>query len=189
MFEPFTAHARRIPAIAEQEAAALHHDQIGSGHLLLALLRIPDGTAAKVLSHCGVDYHQAKTAVGDLQPARQPPTDSPQAVLATVGIDLDEVRRAAEDSFGPGSLRFPRVRFSPEAKAVLQYAADEAIKLSHFEVGTGHLLLGLLAKSQTTAGLAIASFRIDPANLRAAIIGQIAPAVARARAEIGRAHV
>lgn len=44
--------------------------------------------------------------------------------LRAIGIDLDEVRRMAEESFGPGALdRAPRpcgpgMRFTPKAKQV-----------------------------------------------------------------------
>lgn len=46
---------------AMQEADALHHDHIGTGHLLLALLRDDAGSATRILSTLGVDRDAART--------------------------------------------------------------------------------------------------------------------------------
>ena len=43
MFERFTAYARRAVVTAQEEARELNHNYIGTEHILLALLRRPDG--------------------------------------------------------------------------------------------------------------------------------------------------
>lgn len=39
MLQRFTGRARRIVVLAQEEARMLNHDYIGTGHLLLALIR------------------------------------------------------------------------------------------------------------------------------------------------------
>ena len=54
MLERFTKRARKALALAQEEASRFNHDHIGTGHLLLGLLREGDGVAARALSSCGV---------------------------------------------------------------------------------------------------------------------------------------
>jgi len=50
---PFDAHARRALELTFREALRLDADQVGSGHVLLAVLEVEDGTG--VLAGLGVD--------------------------------------------------------------------------------------------------------------------------------------
>jgi ATP-dependent Clp protease ATP-binding subunit ClpA len=54
MFERFTAHARRSVVMAQEEARRMKHNYIGTEHVLLGLLRQPDGLAYGVLEGVGV---------------------------------------------------------------------------------------------------------------------------------------
>jgi Clp amino terminal domain, pathogenicity island component len=49
MFERFTDRARRVVILAQEEARRLNHDYIGTEHLLLGLIREPEGIAARAL--------------------------------------------------------------------------------------------------------------------------------------------
>ncbi|WP_116450601.1 Clp protease N-terminal domain-containing protein [Blastococcus litoris] len=62
---PFDAHARKALELTFRQAARHGADSIGTGHLLLALLEVEDGTG--VLAGLGVDRHQAETAVAAQQ--------------------------------------------------------------------------------------------------------------------------
>jgi len=53
--------------LAATEAVGAHHESVGSGHLILGLLRSP-GAAADVLSQFEVDYLEAKDALLKLHP-------------------------------------------------------------------------------------------------------------------------
>jgi ATP-dependent Clp protease ATP-binding subunit ClpA len=46
---PFTARAKKVLELALREARALGHDHIGTEHVLLALVRVEDGVAARTL--------------------------------------------------------------------------------------------------------------------------------------------
>lgn len=62
-FEKFTVKARQVVVTAQEEAMRLKHDYIGTEHILLALLGVPDGTAAKVLHQLGCDKQAAQAEV------------------------------------------------------------------------------------------------------------------------------
>jgi ATP-dependent Clp protease ATP-binding subunit ClpA len=49
MFERFTDNARRVVVLAQEHSRRLQHNYIGTEHLLLGLLAVPDGLAAQVL--------------------------------------------------------------------------------------------------------------------------------------------
>jgi ATP-dependent Clp protease ATP-binding subunit ClpA len=55
MRERYTDQARRVVALAQAEARALHHDRIGNEHILLALTEEREGGAAEVLARLGTD--------------------------------------------------------------------------------------------------------------------------------------
>lgn len=78
--------------------------------------------------------------------------------LATPGIDLSDVRRAAERQFGPGALEpharpMPQghIRFSKRAKKVLELALREAVALNSNSINSGHLLLGVIREGAASA--------------------------------------
>jgi ATP-dependent Clp protease ATP-binding subunit ClpA len=148
MFERFTKDARSAVVDAQQVARTAHSDQIDSRHLLVALAEA-DGPARTALSDGGLDVAdlaaraRARIEAGDAL--------DPEA-LAAVGIDLDEVTRRTEATFGEGALtragrilrgRRKHVPFTPDAKKSLELALREAIRLGSKQIHGGHLLLGL----------------------------------------------
>jgi ATP-dependent Clp protease ATP-binding subunit ClpA len=66
MFERFTEQARQVIVLAQDEAATLGHNYIGTEHLLLGLIREGHGVAAGVLSDLGVDLDEARDRVVQL---------------------------------------------------------------------------------------------------------------------------
>ncbi|MGW2716977.1 Clp protease N-terminal domain-containing protein [Streptomyces sp. NPDC001492] len=70
-FERFTGKARRVVVAAQEQARLLKHSHIGTEHLLLGLLEVPDGTAAQVLHQLGYDK---ETAQADIAAAAKPGT-------------------------------------------------------------------------------------------------------------------
>ncbi|MFE4835820.1 Clp protease N-terminal domain-containing protein [Arthrobacter sp. NPDC056691] len=59
MFERFTADARRTVVLAQEEARMLHHDFVGTEHLLLALT-LDHGAAGQALNGLGVTHDVAR---------------------------------------------------------------------------------------------------------------------------------
>jgi ATP-dependent Clp protease ATP-binding subunit ClpA len=63
MFERFTDRARRVIVLAQEEAALLHHDYIGTEHLLLGLAHEGQGVAAKALESLGIRLEALRSQV------------------------------------------------------------------------------------------------------------------------------
>ena len=172
MFERFTQAARSAVVGAQAQARRRGHTQIGADDVLMSVLEDPDGPATRALRDLGLDP-TALTAEPPLGP-------SDAEALGSIGIDLEAVRRRAEQTFGPGALDRPRrqraglfgrrsvaghLPFSSEAKAALELALREALAEGHRYIGSEHLFLGLLATEQGTAlrvlrGLGIAEDRV-----------------------------
>ncbi|MGV9347470.1 Clp protease N-terminal domain-containing protein [Streptomyces spiralis] len=62
-FERFSVKARRVVVAAQEQARLLKHDHIGTEHLLLGLLEVPDSVATKVLHQLGYDKETAQVDV------------------------------------------------------------------------------------------------------------------------------
>ncbi|NUR02571.1 MAG: Clp protease [Streptomyces sp.] len=62
-FERFTGKARQVVVAAQEQARLLKHHYIGTEHLLLGLLEVPDGTAAKVLHQLGYGREAAQVDI------------------------------------------------------------------------------------------------------------------------------
>ena len=62
-FNRFTARARKVLTLAQEEAQRLQHNYIGTEHLLLGLVREGEGVAAKVLTTLDVDLDVARDRV------------------------------------------------------------------------------------------------------------------------------
>jgi len=51
----FTERVRKVLAMAREEAARLHHEYVGTEHILLGLIREGEGVAATVLQNLSVE--------------------------------------------------------------------------------------------------------------------------------------
>ncbi|MBS2962058.1 hypothetical protein KGA66_03290 [Actinocrinis puniceicyclus] len=178
MFERFTEGARQVVVLAQDEARKLCHHYIGTEHLLLGLLVEGRGPAAQVLDERGLRAADLRRRI--LLIVGGEGLD-PEA-LATLGIDLDEVRRATESAFGPGALdstgRKPptgHIPFTPRAKKVLELSLREAQRLQHGSIGTGHILLGLIREGKGVAAKVLADVGCDLDGLRDDITRMIEP--------------
>ena len=63
MFERFTEHARQVVVLAQDEARALKHNYIGTEHILLGLLRVDEGVAARVLESLDITLEEVRARV------------------------------------------------------------------------------------------------------------------------------
>jgi ATP-dependent Clp protease ATP-binding subunit ClpA len=196
MFERFTDKARKVVGLAVSKAREQGDDQVRPVHMLYGLAAA-DGVAARVLAALGVDAAAVDRELGRAGVA-PPGALGPRAVgasgdaeaLAAIGIDLDEIKRRIEDSFGPGALeRVPRTPRGPlnwtgrlplaeGSKLTLALALREARALHHTYIGTEHVLLGLLrvAERQPHADFAAVTLRdlgLDPARVRTLVLDEL----------------
>ena len=182
MFERFCKDARRAVVRAHEEAAAAGQGEIGCEHLLLGLLAEP-GPAAAAMTGEGLELTALRSRLP--QAGRTEPDALDAEALASVGIDLDQVRRAAEATFGPGALdrakhtrarRPGRMRFTAEAKKALELALRAAVALRHRELTGGHLLIGIIDQGRNGALDLLSAFAVSPAALRADVITHLTEA-------------
>ncbi|WP_229852738.1 Clp protease N-terminal domain-containing protein [Streptomyces albospinus] len=94
--------------------------------------------------------------------------------LSSIGIDVAEIQRRADQAFGPGAFQYPRPAYTPHAKKALEQTLREARALGHEKFGTEHVLLGLLAAGQGRGLEVLAALEVDPAGLREAVLARVA---------------
>ncbi len=119
MFERFTDRARRVVVLAQEEARLLHHNYIGTEHLLLGLIAQGDGVGGKALEHLGIDLLNVRAEIQRI-----------------IGI-------GASTSVAEG-----HIPFTPRSKHVLELALRESSQLGHGYIGTEHILLGLVREGE-----------------------------------------
>ena len=127
MFERFTDRARKVMAMANQEAQRFNHEYIGTEHILLGLVKEGSGVGANVLKNLDVD-------------------------LRKVRLEVEKLVRQ-----GPETAQVGKLPQTPRAKKVIEYAIEEARSLNHNYVGTEHLLLGLLREQDGVAATPLPS--------------------------------
>ena len=136
MFERFTEHARHVVELAKQEAQRFVNEYVGTEHLLWGLAKENHGVAAATLEHFNVNLKPFRKDVEALLESRP---------------HVEVVEKLAQ---------------SPEVKAAIIFAIDEARTMHHNYVGTEHLLLGLLHDPETIAAQVLTSLglKLDAAR-------------------------
>jgi ATP-dependent Clp protease ATP-binding subunit ClpA len=66
MFERFTGRARHVVVLSQEEARRLHHNYIGTEHILLGLLGEPDGLGGRVLKKFGMSLEAGRREVTEI---------------------------------------------------------------------------------------------------------------------------
>jgi ATP-dependent Clp protease ATP-binding subunit ClpA len=134
-------------AAGAEQARRLGHSYVGTEHVLLALIRNPDGGATAV-QQLGVSTDTVEERLARWLATSKPKID-PEA-LAALGIDLETVRERLEETFGPGALeRTPAcLGICPRLKMALAYAVDHA---DGHPVTDEHILRGMLSVPDSVA--------------------------------------
>lgn len=161
MFERFTQPARAVVVLAQEHARMLGAAEVGSVHMLIGVCET-EGPGARLLAAHGItgdEVGEAARATGGA--SRLPDAEA----LAGLGIDLEEIRRRVEETFGPAALEGTRaagrrarrrawghLRFTAEAKKTLELALREAVRSGVGFIGTEHLLLAFLHPKTGSAG-------------------------------------
>ncbi len=140
MFERFTDRARKVMALANQEAQRLNHEYIGTEHILLGLVKEGSGVGANVLKNLDID-------------------------LRKVRMEVEKLVKA-----GPEMVTMGRLPQTPRAKKVIEYAIEEARNLNHNYVGTEHLLLGLLREHDGVAAQVLMNLNLKLEEVREEVL-------------------
>lgn len=152
MFERFSREARSV-VVRAHEAATAREMSIGCEHLLIGLADAGE-------EHLTAEHITAASLEAALASAPGSPEGDAQALRA-IGIDLDRIRESVDGLFGPRAwaAATPRPRRSggvterllgrsrrmtPAARKALELGLREAIVEQSREIGTTHLLRGVL---------------------------------------------
>jgi ATP-dependent Clp protease ATP-binding subunit ClpA len=173
MFDIFTEPTRTVILEAQAEATEREDNFIGCEHLLVGLLREGEGLGAVVLAERSVTVDAVRAAI-DERVGPRPTAVPPEKALATIGIDLGQVRARLEASFGPDALTAPPPPFNPRAKEALMLAVDESGRLHQQHVGTEHELLGLVQVTEGVAAQILEQLGVDLAALIEEVRGRAA---------------
>ncbi|MFH1109561.1 MAG: ATP-dependent Clp protease ATP-binding subunit [Planctomycetota bacterium] len=140
MFERFTDRARKVMALANQEAQRFNHEYIGTEHILLGLVKEGSGVGANVLKNLDVD-------------------------LRKVRLEVEKLVKS-----GPETVTMGKLPQTPRAKKVIEYAIEEARNLNHNYVGTEHLLLGLLREQDGVAAQVLMNLNLRLEDVREEVL-------------------
>ena len=121
--ERSTDRARTVMRLANEAAAGLNHEYIGTEHILLGLVEEGAGMAAEILKKLNIDRQKIRR-------------------------EIDKVVQTGPSDQGVFRGKLP---LTPYAKKVIEYSIEEARNLNHHYVGTEHLLLGLLRETEGVA--------------------------------------
>jgi ATP-dependent Clp protease ATP-binding subunit ClpC len=164
MLDRFSDRAKKVMALANQEAQRFNHEYIGTEHVLLGLVKEGSGVGASVLKNLDVD-------------------------LRKVRIEVEKLVKSGGDMLTMGKLPH-----TPRTKRVIEHAVEEARSLNHNYVGTEHLLLGLIREHDGVAahvllqlGLTLEGVREEVLSLLGMGVGDAPPASDTAEPYTGHA--
>ncbi|MDD6306205.1 MAG: ATP-dependent Clp protease ATP-binding subunit [Clostridiales bacterium] len=121
MQTPYTAKAKKAVDLAKRLSKSLHHNYIGTEHLLLGLLKEGTGVAAQVLEDNGVEAEKVLELIEEL-----------------IAPDQQILTMEAQE-------------YSPRAENVLLGAAREAVRFHSEKIGTEHILIAMIKETDCVA--------------------------------------
>jgi ATP-dependent Clp protease ATP-binding subunit ClpC len=147
MFERFTDRARKVMALANQEAQRFNHEYIGTEHILLGLVKEGNGVGANVLRNLDVDVKKLR-------------------------LEIEKLVKS-----GPDMVTMGKLPQTPRAKKVIEFAIEEARSLNHNYVGTEHILLGLLRESEGVAAQVLMNLGLKLEDVRQEVLNLLGAGV------------
>ncbi len=155
MFERFTDRARKVMALANQEAQRFNHEYIGTEHILLGLVKEGSGVGANVLKNLDVDIKKLR-------------------------LEIEKLVKS-----GPDMVTMGKLPQTPKAKKVIEYAIEEARALNHNYVGTEHILLGLLRETEGIAAQVLMNLGLKLEDVRQEVLNLLGAGVDNAYQSMG----
>lgn len=145
MDKNFTDNARNALEIAQEQALSFRHHVIGTEHLLLALTIESKGVAGNILRDLNLNSMILR--------------DEIERYTGYGKVDQGQ-RKPVEDEYLP---------FSPRVNEVIEYAADRAREFGSKQIGTAHLLLGLISSDEILAARILQNLGVELFQLKKSI--------------------
>ena len=181
---------RPVLTAARAEAALARHGYVGLEHLLVALTQPEARSTARLLAEHDITTHRARDAVWLVVSSGRgdgPRFDS-AALLATLGIDLDQIRRQVEMQFGPDAVHQlyasdvgwnlrPRgplcdLVLSPQLKRAIDHALGHCWDTAPPQMHE-HLLLSALESDSSAVAAVFDELGVSVSPLRGAVTAQL----------------
>ena len=128
---PYTVKAKKAIDIAGKMSKSLHHNYIGTEHLLIGLLKENSGVAAKILNENGVELDKIVDLIKEL-------------IAPAEGT-------AVAESDG----------YSPRAAKVLENAEKEAVRFHADAIGTEHILIAMIKETDCVASRLLTTLSVN----------------------------
>ena len=144
MDNQYTASAKNVLLLAQEQAKYFKHEIVGSEHLLLALTLEKDGLASKVLQ----DYNVTDDDIRN---------------------EIEQFTGYGTHT----NIKAGFLAYSPKAQEILKNAALQAQSLGARQIGTEHLLLALLTDESILSSRILASLDVRLQDLTRAIFKRI----------------
>ena len=135
MYYKFTARAEKALELAQELAMEFGHDYIGSEHILYGLAEEGTGVASKVLEMQNVNASSIKKEIEEILGTEEP-------------IEDPEI-----------------IGFTPRSKKVIENAFIEARRANSENIGTEHILIGILREGDSVAARILLELNINPQAL------------------------
>ena len=134
-FEHFTEKAREVIDLAQNILLEYHHNQLDVEHILLALVKQPEGITGQILERCQV---------------------SPEAIQNELETSLEK-----RSSVYFQSSSEAQIYITPRAKSVIDGAIEEAKRLKDSYVGVEHLLIAVAKEESGLSNKILKNYNVD----------------------------
>ncbi len=142
-YEEFTEKARKVLMDVQDILSRYKQNQMGSEHILLALLEDNDNLAVEVIKNMGAN-------------------------LPALKRDLEDIisRYSGHEKIGG------QIYMTPDARHVLENARVQANRMKDSKVGTEHMLLGIVSETSTAASKLLMKSGVDVEKLYSTILSK-----------------
>ena len=141
----FTNSAEQALELANDLAAKLGHNYIGTEHILYGLVEEGNGVASKVLSNQGVTSEEVLKEIEEL-----------------IGVSENGPIEDVES-----------IGFTPRSKRVIENSFIEARRLNSQYIGTEHILCGIMREGDSVAVRIMMDLNVNPKRLYNEIVNAI----------------
>ncbi|MGN1300367.1 MAG: ATP-dependent Clp protease ATP-binding subunit [Clostridia bacterium] len=141
----FTNSAEQALELANDLAAKLGHNYIGTEHILYGLVEEGNGVASKVLSNQGVTSEEVLREIEEL-----------------IGVSENGPIEDVES-----------IGFTPRSKRVIENSFIEARRLNSQYIGTEHILCGIMREGDSVAVRIMMDLNVNPKRLYNEIVNAI----------------
>ncbi len=195
-FDKFTERARKVLALAQEEAQRFNHSYISTEHILLGIVSEGTGVGTKVLANLGVDLEKVRTAVefviGRGESKSQGEVGLTPRAKKVIELAVDEARHLNHNYIGTEHLLLGLLREGEGVAAgvleslgvSLEKARAEVLRFLNESLPQGKTPAGAGASSGPKSGVASKTPTLDQLGIdltEAARAGKLDPVIGRAK--------